>query len=411
MKRKMTPLTALVITPIIFALFAGFNHELGSMMTEGVKSISLTGVMLIFAILYFSLMIDVGLFEPLIELIQKLVKDNPIRITIGTAILTILVSLDGDGSTTYIIVVSALLPLYKRQGMNPLILSCIIMLSGCIMNILPWGGPTARVMSSLELGHKEIFIPMIPIIIVGALWVIFVAYILGIKEKRRILKEGKITQYNNSDSENIIDKSLLRPKLLWVNFLMTILLLISMVMDFLPLSVTFMIAFCLAMIINYPELKDQQKIIQKHSGNALAVASMIFGAGIFTGILQGTGIMQDMGNSIISIVPQQWGGLFNIITAVFSIPLTFFLSNDAYYYGILPIITATGAELGISADILGRASLVGQATHLLSPLVPSTYLLVSLVGVEFSAHLRYTLKWALGSSIIMLGAALLLGVI
>ncbi|WP_343609816.1 citrate:proton symporter [Chryseobacterium oranimense] len=411
MNKKMTPLTALVIVPVTIALFAGFGPELGDMMKNGVKEIALTGVMLIFAILYFSLMIDTGLFEPLVNIILKAVGDNPIKTTIGTAVLTALVSLDGDGSSTYLIVVAAMLPLYKRQGMNPLILTCIIMLAGQIMNILPWGGPTARVMSSLKLGHTEIFVPMIPIMAIGILWVIFVAYILGRREKIRIAKHGKFTNYNSNDIIGEVDPKLRRPKLILINLTLTIALLVVMILDIVPLGIAFMIAFCLASIINYPKLKDQQKIISKHAGNALSVAGMIFGAGIFTGILNGSGIMQAMGNSMIEIVPKSWGGYLNIVTALFSIPLTFFLSNDAYYFGILPIIVATGHQLGISPEILGRASLIGQGSHLLSPLVPSTYLLVSLAGVEFSDHLKYTLKWALGSSIVMLLAALILGVI
>lgn len=411
MNKKMTPLTALVIVPVTIALFAGFGPQLGDMMKNGVKEIALTGVMLIFAILYFSLMIDTGLFEPLVNIILKAVGDNPIKTTIGTAVLTALVSLDGDGSSTYLIVVAAMLPLYKKQGMNPLILTCIIMLAGQIMNILPWGGPTARVMSSLKLGHTEIFVPMIPIMAIGILWVIFVAYILGRREKIRIAKHGKFTHYNTNDIIGEADPKLRRPKLILINLALTIILLIVMILDIVPLGIAFMIAFCIASIINYPKLKDQQKIISKHAGNALSVAGMIFGAGIFTGILNGSGIMQAMGNSMIEIVPKSWGGYMNIVTALFSIPFTFFLSNDAYYFGILPIIVATGHQLGISPEILGRASLIGQGSHLLSPLVPSTYLLVSLAGVEFSDHLKYTLKWAIGSSIIMLLAALILGII
>lgn len=411
MNKKMTPLTALVIVPVTIALFAGFGPQLGDMMKNGVKEIALTGVMLIFAILYFSLMIDTGLFEPLVNIILKAVGDNPIKTTIGTAVLTALVSLDGDGSSTYLIVVAAMLPLYKKQGMNPLILTCIIMLAGQIMNILPWGGPTARVMSSLKLGHTEIFVPMIPIMAIGILWVIFVAYILGRREKIRIAKHGKFTGYNSNDIIGEADPALRRPKLILINLTLTITLLVVMILDIVPLGIAFMIAFCIASIINYPKLKDQQKIISKHAGNALSVAGMIFGAGIFTGILNGSGIMQAMGNSMIEIVPKSWGGYMNIVTALFSIPFTFFLSNDAYYFGILPIIVATGHQLGISPEILGRASLIGQGSHLLSPLVPSTYLLVSLAGVEFSDHLKYTLKWALGSSVIMLLSALILGII
>ncbi len=411
MKKKLTPLTALVIVPVVIATLAGFGPELGTMMKDGVKEIAFTGVMLIFAILYFSLMIDAGLFEPLVNLILKGVGNNPIKTTIGTAILTTLVSLDGDGSSTYLIVVAALLPLYKKQGLNPLVLTCIIMLAGGIMNILPWGGPTARVMSSLKLGHAEIFVPMIPIMAVGIAWVLVVAYILGYSEKKRIAKEGKFLDYGERDILGDGEAEMRRPKLIWVNFALTLVLLGIMIFDVIPLGIAFIIAFCIASVINYPKLKDQQKIISKHAGNALSVAGMIFGAGVFTGILNGTGIMQAMGNSVIQVVPSSWGGALNTITAIFSVPLTFFLTNDAYYFGILPVITATGEQLGVAADVLGRASLVGQASHLLSPLVPSTYLLVSLTGVEFSDHLKYTLKWAIGSSIIMLLSALMLGVI
>ena len=137
MKKKMTPLTALVLIPVAVASLAGFGPELGTMMKEGVRDIGLTGVMLIFAILYFSLMIDTGLFEPLVNIILKYVGNSPIKTTVGTVMLTTLVSLDGDGSSTYLIVIAAFLPLYKRLKMNPLVLACLVMLTGCIMNILP----------------------------------------------------------------------------------------------------------------------------------------------------------------------------------------------------------------------------------------------------------------------------------
>ncbi|KGE15931.1 CitMHS family transporter [Sphingobacterium deserti] len=411
MMKKLTPLTALVLIPVAIATLAGYGPDLGPMMKKGVQDIAFTGVMLIFAILYFSLMIDTGLFEPLVRLIRRNVGNDPIKTTLGTVALTTLVSLDGDGSSTYLIVVAALLPVYKKQGIKPLVLTCLIMLSGGIMNILPWGGPTARVMSSLQLGHSDIFVPMIPVMAIGIVWVFIVAYILGYYEKKRIAKEGKNDEYTESTIQMDEDNTLRRPKLIWVNLILTLVLLSTMILDVIPLGIAFMLAFCFASVINYPKLKDQQKIIGKHAGNALSVAGMIFGAGIFTGILNGTGIMQAMGTSAINIIPHSWNNALSSITAIFSVPLTFFLTNDAYYFGILPIVEATGEQLGVASDILGRASLVGQASHLLSPLVPSTYLLVSLAGVEFADHLRYTLKWAIGSSIIMLFAALALGII
>lgn len=411
MTKRLFPLTALILIPILFAILGGFTADLGSIIMEGVKNIAPTGIMLIFGILFFSIMIDAGLFDPLVNLILKFVKGDPLKIAVGTALLTILVSLDGDGATTYMIVVAAMLPLYKKLGMNPLVLACIIMLGGGVMNILPWGGPTARAMTTLKMDASELFMPMIPVMIGGILWVLFAAFWLGLREKRRIAREGDTNKYLIKEEEVVIERELRRPGLIWFNLLLTVLLLASMMFDVLPLAVSFMIAFCIGLIINYPKVEEQQKVLKLHAGNALSVASMIFAAGIFTGILSGTGMMDAMAASMIAMVPDTWGSAFPVITAVSSAPLTFFLSNDAYYFGILPLITETGMHLGATKLEIGVASLIGQGVHLLSPLVPSTYLLVGLAGVEFSDHVKFTIKWALGSSLAMLIAAMLIGLI
>jgi len=39
---------------------------------------------------------------------------------------------------------------------------------------------------------------------------------------------------------------------------------------------------------------------------------------------------------------------------------------------------------------------------MLSPLVASTYLLVGLAGVGFDAHQKFTLKWAIATTLVML---------
>lgn len=183
MTKRMSALVALILIPIVFALIGGFYADLGPMMLEGIKNLAPTGIMLMFAILYFGIMIDSGLFDPIIAKILNAVKGDPLKIVVGTAILTIIVSLDGDGTTTYMITISAMYPLYKRLGMNPLILAGVVMLGAGITNITPWGGPTARVMSSLGLDASQVFTPLIPAMIGGAIWVIFVAYFLGKKRE------------------------------------------------------------------------------------------------------------------------------------------------------------------------------------------------------------------------------------
>jgi CitMHS family citrate-Mg2+:H+ or citrate-Ca2+:H+ symporter len=416
MTKRLSVLTALTLVPIAFGLLAGFGWELGPMMLEGIKALAPTGVMLTFAILYFGIMIDAGLFDPVVRLVVRLVGGDPSRIVVGTAALALVVSLDGDGSTTYLITTSAMLPLYVRLKMDRLVLASVIMQAGGIMNILPWGGPTARAASALHLDMASVFPPFVPAMVVGAAWVLLVAVILGRRERKRL---GIITPATLDDLQATmaepgaaaVDATMRRPRLLWFNLILTLGLLAALIAGVLPLPVLFLVAFALALLINYPSLEDQKTRIAANAGNALAVVAVIFAAGIFTGILSGTKMVDAIANSVVGLVPDRLGPHLAVITGVLSVPFTFFLSNDAFYFGVVPILAKAAAAYGITSAEIARASLVGQPVHLLSPLVPSTYLLVGLSKVELGDHQRFTLKWTLGSALVMLLVNLALGVI
>jgi citrate-Mg2+:H+ or citrate-Ca2+:H+ symporter, CitMHS family len=415
MTKRMSVLTALALLPIVFGLLAGFASELGPMMLNGIKALAPTGVMLTFAILYFGIMIDAGLFDPVVRLVVKLVQGDPVKIVVGTAALALFVSLDGDGSTTYLITTSAMFPLYARLGMNRLVLASVIMQAGGVMNILPWGGPTARVASALKLEMGDVFVPLIPAMAVAGAVVLLVAWILGRRERRRIgtisIEQLAEVHASMSVNGNGAEAAIRRPRLVIVNLVLTVVLMVALVLGILPLPVLFVIAFALALLINYPNLEDQKARLAANAGNALAVSAVIFAAGIFTGILSGTKMVDAIANSVVAMVPQALGPYLAVITGILSMPFTFFLSNDAFYFGVVPILSHAAGEYGISAAEIARASLVGQPVHLLSPLVPSTYLLVALAKVDFGDHQRFTIKWTVLSSMIMLLVNVLLGVI
>jgi CitMHS family citrate-Mg2+:H+ or citrate-Ca2+:H+ symporter len=169
-----------------------------------------------------------------------------------------------------------------------------------------------------------------------------------------------------------------------------------------------MIAFGIALIVNYPDITVQKQRIGAHSETVLAVVSLIFAAGIFTGILSGTGMVEAMSKSLLAVIPPSLGPHLAVITALVSLPFTFFISNDAFYFGVLPLLSEAAGQYGITPVEMARASLVGQPVHLLSPLVPSTYLLVALARVEFGDHQRFTLRWAAVTCLVLLASALLL---
>ncbi|QIY94934.1 CitMHS family transporter [Streptomyces sp. S1D4-11] len=457
MLKKMSPIAALVLIPALFCVFVGKGAKLGDYVIDGVTSLAPTAAMLMFAIVYFGVMIDVGLFDPIVRGILKFCKADPLRIVVGTAVLAAIVSLDGDGSTTFMITVSAMYPLYKRLKMSLVVMTGVAAMANGVMNTLPWGGPTARAATALKLDASDIFVPMIPALAVGLLGVFALSYVLGRRERKRLgvltLDEvlepetetvlvgagagasgdgdGAVTKKaaraGGSGSGSGTDADLpeadddfqgldphratLRPKLYWFNALLTVTLLTAMIMEWLPIPVLFLLGAALALTVNFPHMPDQKARLGAHAENVLNVSGMVFAAAVFTGVLTGTGMVDHMSKWLVSNIPDGMGPHMALVTGVLSIPLTYFMSNDGFYFGVLPVLAEAGQAHGVSSLEIARASLVGQPLHMSSPLVPAVYVLVGMAKVEFGDHTRFVVKWAALTSLVVLGAGILFGII
>lgn len=412
MSKRMTAMNALILIPILFALGLGFyDAGLGKMMFDGVRRVAPTGIMIFFAILFFGVMIDAGLFDPVITRILRSVRGDPVRVCVGTAVLAAFISLDGDGSTTYLVTCSAMLAVHRRLGLRPIILPAIAVLENSVMNIIPWGGPTGRVLASLNVESSQVFVPMIPGMVLGTLFVCFMGYRWGMQERARLgvldIKHEGVAVAADDDPEVA---KLKRPERFWFNAALVVVLMVCLIAEVLPLAILFIIGTALALMINYKN-KEQQARIAANGANATPVVTMVFAAGIFMGILADTKMVDAMAKMILAGVPESMGPHLALITALISLPGTFFMTNDAFYFGVLPVLVKAAAAYGIDAAEMGRAALIGQGAHLLSPLVPSTYLLVGLNKVEFGDLQKFALLPAICVSLIWLATAIVLGTI
>ena len=468
MTKKLTPVLALIIVPTVFGLFAGAGLGIGPMVMDSMKSMTSTAALLMFAIIYFGLMIDVGLFDPLVRFILRKLGNDPAKVVLGTAILAAAVSLDGDGSTTFILTTAAMLPVYLRLKMSPVVLTCVAGLANGTMNILPWGGPTARAATALKLDVNDVFVPMIPSLIAGLVVVFVFAWLLGLQERNRLRAiapeiwesadvrrrhrrrqrhrplrfrpqghrpcrrspavgaprrrssvavlertEDLVDERDSAMADTALDpnRATLRPKLFWFNLGLTVAVMVPLVANIVPLPFVFMVGSAIALLVNFPKVKDQGAQLIAHAPSIVAVVSMVMAAAVLTGVLNGTGMVKAMSEWLVAIIPSDMGPFMAIITGVLSIPMTFFMSNDAFYFGVLPVLSETAGHYGISAADMARASITGQPFHLQSPLVPAILLLVSLAKVDLGDHHKKVLWRTAVISLVMLAVGVLTGAI
>lgn len=426
---RASVLVCLVLVPIVFALIGGWGPELGTFIGEGVLKVAPVAVMIAFAVLYFSLMVDLGLFDPVIKRVLSWAGGDPMKITVGTAVVTLLVSLDGDGASTFLITVSAFLPIYQRIGMRPLVLTGVVALGAGVMNMIPWGGPTVRAMAALDLTNADLFVPVLPAMGAGIAWVLLAAYLIGRRERSKIgicdmsdappadvlasIKRtppgpGTVHRDDLSTRQRIVT----RGRQIF-NVVLTVALVVVLLFQLLPLEVAFIVAFALAVAVNIPSWQQQRDLFDKHGGNVVLVVSMIFAAGVLTGILSGTGMIEAMAKGLVGVIPDSAAGLLPVITAVVSMPLSLVFTPDAFYFGVLPVLAETTASFGGDPAEIGRAAILGQMTtgFPLSPLTASTFILIGMAKVELGKHQRHIFLWAFATTLIMTAVALATGAI
>ncbi|WP_243790206.1 CitMHS family transporter [Saccharopolyspora gloriosae] len=406
LSRRVSVLLALTLVPLVAALVTGAAPRLGELIADGLSTVTPVAIMITFAVLYFSLMSDSGLFDPLVARILRWAKGDPLKITVGTAVLTLLVGLDGDGSSTFLITCTAMLPIYQRLGMRRILLAGVIGLAAGVMNMTPWGGPAARTMAALGADSSEVFLPILPAMLGGVVWVLVVSVILGRAERKR-LGVGEVLEIEQPELDG---PARIRFRL---NLVLTLLLVAALLAQLADLEVLFVVAFLLALLINRRSWSGQQELFTKHGHNVVLVTTMIFAAGVFTGILTGTGMIQAMAESLVSVVPAGAGGVLPVITAVLGMPLSLVFTADAYYFGVVPVLAETAAALGGDPLAVGRAAVLGQMTtgFPLSPLTAATFILLGLTEVDLGEHQRFLFKWAFGTTLVMTVVAVLTGAV
>ena len=413
LKGKMSPIVVLTVIPAVAALILGHGPvEIADFIKEGVKTTTNNGILFIFSVIYFGVMSDTGMFDVIVNFLVKKAGNNVIAVTVATAIIATIAHLDGTTATTVLITIPALYPVYKAMKIDTKILLCLTGACMGVMNLLPWGGPVARAATVLSMDANDLWHILIPIQIVGLIFNIVVAVLLGmlaIKQGAGAGKGEKVEQDQKTKDEEI---ALRRPKLLIFNLALTIALIAVLSAGLVTSYVAFMIALSLALAVNYPNLKTLDKLVKKHAPAALIISATLFSAGAMVGIFDGTGMLTEMANAIMSIIPGFLGQFIHIIFGILALPLGLCIGTDAYFYGIMPLVMQVGETYGVASLSTALTMVIGKNLALMvSPLVPATYLAIGLTDVELKDHMKFSIPIYWGISIVMLVIGVILGIV
>lgn len=419
MQSKATPSVVFILVPIIAAFLAGFSFDqISGFIKSGVTTTWSIAVLFIFSIVYFGVMSDAGMFDPLVNYLTEKAGANVIMVTVATALIAAISHLDGALATTLLITVPAMLPIYKKLNIRPVVLLVIIGAAMSIMNLLPWGGPVARTAAITKMDVNLLWQSLIPLQIVGLIIVVGFAAAMGIMEKRRGagLKAGATLE---DGSEGVVAEeldpkvlALKRPKLVWFNILLTVGVIALLCLTKVPLYGAFMIGLALALLVNYPKASDQAARIKAHAAEALSVPAILLASGIFLGVLSGTKMLTAMATAIINVIPAFVGPYLHIVLGIFSVPIGMLLGTDSFFFGLVPLAIGVGSQYGIEPTNMAKAMLIGKNFGVLvTPHAATTYLAIGLAGIDIKELLRFCtpLLWLVG--IISLACAVVMGIV
>lgn len=411
-KEKMAPPLAFILLPIIAAALAGFGvTEISEFIKTGMKTMMSTAILFIFSISYFTLMSDAGLFDPIIDFLIKRTGKSITTVLIAVLLTTFVAHLDGSGATTFLIVVPAFLPICKKMKIRPQALLAAMCGGYGVMNLVPWGGPTMRAASVANIEVGDLYSFMIPGVICLALIAFGIALIVSKIEKKH--GAGTAAEVLSEEKEEQNEKKQGKKGIYVFNLILTLAMLVLLFMDTpLPLYSIFMIAFAIALIVNYPNAKQQNRKIKEYGTNAMVMTVTLFSVGVFMGVIKDSGMVEAMANTIVAVLPSAIAPHMHWFMCLFSVPLLMVLGTDAFYYALLPIIIGVVEPFGVTPETVAAAFLLTATLGTpVSPSVAAVYVGLGLSDVSIGEHIKYSLRLVWPASIVVLVLATVIGVI
>ncbi|AOT69815.1 CitMHS family transporter [Geosporobacter ferrireducens] len=398
-----------VLFPVIAAVILGFPmSEITGFVGKGLSSVLNVAALFTFSVTYFSMMNDVGMFDVIVKKVMRYMGNKVALALLLAAFVATISHLDGSGATTMLVTIPTMLPIFRKMKIRPEALLLFASAASGIMNLLPWCSSVMRLSSSTALDPQLLWRTVFPLQVVGLILVY--AMTIPIAKMERKNGAGMSDEEFEMLKTDIVGDGgaaslagvQVNQKLIAFNMLLTLGLIVVLLTGLINANLGFMMAFAIGLFVNYRDVKVQNGKIKEFGGNAMNMVMVIFAIGVFLGIMQNTGMIEGMANTILAFIPESLGGSLIFIIAIFSVPLSVIIGSDAVYLVLAPILISIAAQFGGTAMSVGTSLLIGGSISANITLIgPTPYLALGLANVSMGDHLRYSFKWIWGIGVIL----------
>jgi CitMHS family citrate-Mg2+:H+ or citrate-Ca2+:H+ symporter len=123
-------------------------------------------------------------------------------------------------------------------------------------------------------------------------------------------------------------------------------------------------------------------------------------------------MLKAIASDIAVILPDAFAPYLHLALGVFGVPMELILNTDAYYFGLLPVVSEVVTPNGVAPETVVYTMMIGNIVGtFISPFSPALWLALGLSGLEMGRHIRYALIPMWGFSLALMVIAALLGVI
>ena len=376
---------------------------------SGLKSVLNTACLFTFAVIFFNVLGDAGMFDTIVSKVMKYIGNNIGLILIMTCLLTTISHLDGSGATTMLITIPTMLPLFKKMKLSPVLLLLYVGLVSGVVNMLPWTSALARVSAATGVEAREIWTTLLPVQIAGLVILYGSCFVIGtiLKKKGYGMSDEEFAELKAGMLKPVDPVLKISKGVMAFDIILTIVLVLSMLFGWINTNVAFMVGLSLALITNCKSAKEMTSQIKKHGSNALNMVMIIFSIGMLVGVMKESGMMSAMTNTLVGLLPESMGKHLTFLIALLSVPLSMLVGSDTVYMVMTPIFGEMAVAFGGTALQACCATVIGSCIAANLCLVgPTPYLALGLAGVEMQENLKknFVPTWVLGIVLAIFGA-------